>query len=131
MKSANKFQIKRENVKIKVSLYNVCDFIMSHTCNICLGLLFLLISGFTNMAIVDIHLSAKEFTPFPPLFQYFPPEVLSILYKSKFVSTFPRDSFLICTMKYIKHYACNYIVSKYSCISAIPIQHFLQSYLPC
>jgi hypothetical protein len=35
----------------------------------------------------------------------FPSEVLSIIYKIKFVSIFPRDSFPTSIMKDIKHYA--------------------------
>ncbi len=106
------------NVKIKVAIYNVYDFIMSHTCIISLGLLYyLLICGFTNMLESISTCLPNNLLLFTNLFQNFASEVFSNLCKSKCVSTFPRDLFPVCTMKDIKHNAGIYIVlhSKYYC----------------
>jgi hypothetical protein len=51
------------NVTTKIALYNVCDYIISHTCNNCLLILFSFILGFTKITIVDIHLSAEVTVP--------------------------------------------------------------------
>ncbi len=123
-----KFKLK-VNVKIKVALdKRIWFYHVTHLQYLPRIALFFGLLALRTMVIVDIHLSANEFTPFHLLFYYIPSEA----YKSKFVSTFPRDSFPISITKDIKHYAGTilYFVIKNCSRALIPIQHFLQNYLP-
>jgi len=80
--------------------HNNCNYIVLHSKYYC---------GSKNMASVFSFLP-NSLLKFTALLQYITFEVLSMLYKSKCVSTMSRNSFLICTMKDINHNACICIV---------------------
>jgi hypothetical protein len=64
-----------------------------------------------DMAIVEIHLSVEEFTPLRHLFQYFPSDVLSILYRKKQV--WVNSSMIFLTNIYNEGHQALYGISQY------------------
>ncbi len=109
------------NVNIKLPLYNVCNFIMSHPRNICLGLLFLLIYEHG-------HRRDSLAASIPVL------SIRCIIYPLQKKAGVNISMIFLPNIYNEGHQApcCNYIVfhSKHYCGTPISIQYFLQNILP-